>query len=64
MASAAERILDGFRQALSFARGECKHDWEDVIVRDYARANHISRTRQCKKCKVRYTEFEARKIRI
>lgn len=64
MRKSAARILEGFCQALSFSRGECKHDWEEVIVHNYGKANHISRVRKCRKCGVRLTEFESHQIKV
>ena len=41
------RILKGLKQALAFARGECRHDWTVVKKTNF----HV--VRECRKCKVR-----------
>lgn len=60
MSSAGKKLIAGARAALSFARGDCEHEWAYITSTDYAASsNQIKRVSQCLKCGVRVTTFSS-----
>lgn len=61
MTKAGEKIIAGAKEALSFARGECEHEW----VREWRRAEGTTSLSEpkimyCNKCRVRVTTYPAK----
>jgi hypothetical protein len=54
MTKAGDRILAGAKEALSFARGECDHEWVFIALGEVATTANF-RTKQCQKCGVKIT---------
>lgn len=48
------KILQGAREALAFARGDCSHEWERLQTRIKDGKIHTT-VSECKKCGVRMT---------
>jgi len=51
MSEAAKRIIEGAKEAVAFARGDCGHDLQII------NANASTRTKWCPRCGIRTTEY-------
>jgi hypothetical protein len=54
--SAFEKISAGLKQALSFARAECEHEWITETTRHVHDGRWIIKS--CKKCRVRVSSLD------
>lgn len=56
----ADKVTDGLKQAVEFARGDCPHEWRPRSMRvDYV-DNTMAHTKECKLCGVRVTNIAPR----
>ena len=54
------KIIEGAKEAVAFAKDECEHDWKWLATTKDPVKNRLVHRKECKKCGIRVNYFTER----